>query len=146
MDGPCFDTEINLYTCMSVKISFFYESNGIELVVKQCQQSLFFLCRKSGKSHYYKAKMWSNSVKPRMMWRLVVFTVLILSSTTRACYKKIQIDNELDSRKALLCYIMDYNIVHYYHLRAKKRIKYWKMRPYILVYLYQRVPLGFKLT
>ena len=38
------------------------------------------------------------------MWRLVVFTVVILSSTTTACYKTVQIDNELDSRKALLCH------------------------------------------
>ena len=33
-----------------------------------------------------------------------MFTVVILSSTTSACYKGILIENRLDSRQALLCY------------------------------------------
>ena len=34
------------------------------------------------------------------MCRLVVFTVFIFSSTTTACYKQVQIDNKLNSRKS----------------------------------------------
>merc|ERR1711981_270662 len=37
-------------------------------------------------------------VQHSIMWRLVVFTVVILSSTTSACnYKQVQIDNQLDA-------------------------------------------------
>ena len=41
-----------------------------------------------------------RSVLTRIMWKLVVFTVYILSSKTRACYKPIQIENKLNSRES----------------------------------------------
>ena len=41
---------------MSLKNILFYESNGIELVVKQCQQSLFFYVEKVAKVIIIKLK------------------------------------------------------------------------------------------
>ena len=51
------------------------------------------------------------------MWRLVVFIIAILSSPTMACYKEVQIDNELDTRKGFLCYnvLKYYLIIIHYH-------------------------------
>merc|ERR1711874_43157 len=52
-----------------------------------------------------------------IMWRLVVFIVVIsttlvviLSSTTTGCFKKVQIDNELDSRVKVQILLSDSRI------------------------------------
>ena len=53
------------------------------------------------------------------MWRLVVFTVVILSSNTRGCkYKAVQIDNDLDERKAYSAKIHSYD---------KSKMKYFNL-------------------